>query len=75
MNRDIRWKWAYSFLLFCATIGWAVFTIKVVATAMASPTPVDVLKASGTGILLGALITWNSTIIHFWFRKKAPEEK
>ena len=74
MNKD-RWRWAYTYVLLCFTIGWAVFTVKVVAGALMAPTPVDVLKASGTGILLGALIAWNTTVNHFWFRKRPKEEK
>lgn len=64
-------KWIYTFVLLIATIGWAVFTVIVVKDAMATPTAAGILEASGTSVLLGALIGWNSLVIQHWFRKKA----
>jgi len=66
-------KWFYTFLLLIITIGWAVFTIFMVKEALNEPTPVNVIEASGSGVLLGALITWNNDVKQYWFRKKLEE--
>ena len=66
-------KWLYTFLLLIITIGWAVFTIFMVREALNEPTPVNVIEASGSGVLLGALITWNNDVKQYWFRKKLEE--
>ena len=65
-------KWIYTFVLLAVTIGWAVFTVLVVKSVIDAPTAAGVLEASGTSVLLGALIGWNSLVLQFWFRKKAP---
>ncbi len=66
-------KWIYTFVLLAVTIGWAVFTVMVVKDALANPSDVGVLEASGTSVLLGALIGWNALVIQYWFRKKTPQ--
>lgn len=66
-------KWVYTFVLMAVTVGWAVFSVIVVAGALAEPTALSVLEASGTSVLLGALIAWNANVNQFWFRKKTPE--
>lgn len=65
-------KWIFTFFLLLVTIGWAVFTVLVVKSVVAAPTAAGVLEASGTSVLLGALIGWNSLVVQFWFRKKGP---
>jgi len=66
-------KWLYTFFLLIVTIGWAVFSVIVIKSAMSAPSPASVLEASGTSVLLGALIGWNALVIQHWFRKKTPE--
>ena len=66
-------KWIYTFALLLITICWAVFTVFVVKEAVSDPTPVNVIEASGTGVLLGALISWNNDVKQYWFRKKLDE--
>jgi len=66
-------KWIYTFLLLLITIGWAVFTVYCVREAVQNPSPVNVIEASGTGVLLGALISWNNDVKQYWFRKKLDE--
>jgi len=63
-------KWIYTFVLLVTTIGWAIFTVVVVKSVTDAPTAAGVLEASGTSVLLGALIGWNSLVIQYWFRKK-----
>lgn len=72
MTKTDSMKWIYTFVLLVVTIGWAVFTVIVVKDAMAVPTAAGILEASGTSVLLGALIGWNALVIQHWFRKKAP---
>jgi len=70
-----KMKWVYTFVLLFVTVGWAVFTVMVVNSALAEPTGNGVLEASGTSVFLGALIGWNALVIQFWFRKKVKESK
>ena len=70
-----KMKWVYTFFLMLIMLGWAVFSVMVVMNAMADPTPASVLEASGTTVLLGALIAWNANVNQYWFRKKLPEDK
>ncbi len=67
-----KMKWVYTFVLLALTIGWAVYTVETVKSVVASPTAAGVLEASGTSVLLGALIAWNANVNQFWFRKKGP---
>lgn len=60
-------KWIYTFALLGITIAWAVFTVYVVLGAMAYPSAMNVIEASGTSVLLGALIAWNGTAVKHWF--------
>lgn len=69
------WKWVYSFVMLIATVGWACFTMTVVRSAIAEPSVIGILEASGTNILLGALIGWNTTIVYHWFRKRPTKEE
>ena len=69
-----KMKWLYTFFLLLVTIAWAVFSVMVVKSAIAAPTATGVLEASGTSVLLGALIGWNSLVIQFWFRKRPTNE-
>lgn len=66
-------KWVFSFVLLFLTVGWAIFTVMIVRGAAVSPTSMSVLEASGTSVLLGALIGWNTLVVQYWFRKKLPE--
>ncbi|HUV45160.1 MAG TPA: hypothetical protein VMW13_10065 [Dehalococcoidales bacterium] len=75
MNSDMKMKWIYTILLLLVTLGWAVFTVLIVRSALAEPSGVGVLEASGTSVFLGALIGWNALVVQYWFRKKAPEKK
>lgn len=70
MTKADLMKWIYTFVLLVVTIGWAVFTVIVVKSVTDAPTAAGVLEASGTSVLLGALIGWNSLVIQHWFRKK-----
>ena len=63
-------KWIYTFLLLIMTMAWATFTIFAVKDALNEPTPINVIEASGSGVLLGALIAWNNDVKQYWFRKK-----
>lgn len=72
MTKTDFMKWIYTFVLLVVTIGWAVFTVVVVRGVADAPTAAGVLEASGTSVLLGALIGWNALVIQHWFRKKAP---
>ncbi|MBA7657305.1 hypothetical protein ES703_65242 [subsurface metagenome] len=70
-----KMKWLYTFLLLLITVGWAVFTVMIVRGALAEPSVVGILEASGTSVLLGALIGWNTLVVQYWFRKKPPAQK
>ena len=67
-------KWAFSFYIVTITIGWAVFTVLIVKSCMATPSTISVVEASGVSVLMGGLITWSGLIIQHWFRKKNAEE-
>lgn len=66
-------KWVYTFLLLILTIGWAVFTVNAVKDSIVEPNSVNAVEASGSSILLGALIVWNGNVNQHWFRKKLDE--
>jgi len=68
-----RMKWLYTFVLLAVTLGWAVFTVLIVRSALSEPSGVGVLEASGTSVFLGALIGWNALVVQYWFRKKSPD--
>jgi len=68
-----KMKWVYTFVLLAVTIGWSVFTVLIVKVALAAPSEAGILEASGTSVLLGALIGWNALVVQYWFRKKSPE--
>lgn len=70
---DISFKQAYSFVVLLATIGWAVFAVCMTKEALTTKEGIDILAASGTGVVLGALITWTGMTVQHWFRKKGPE--
>lgn len=72
MPQGNRPKWVYTFFLLLVTVGWAVFCVLTIKNAVAMPTSASVLEASGTSVLLGALITWNAAVVQYWFRKKSP---
>lgn len=65
-----KMKWAYTFFLLIMTLAWAVFTVQVVGNAIADPSSINVIEASGTSVFLGALIAWNGNVNQHWFRKK-----
>jgi len=65
-------KWAYTFILLFVTIGWAYLCLIVVRDALTLPTPINILEASGTSVLLGALIPLNVNVNQYYFRKKSP---
>ncbi|KKL59767.1 hypothetical protein LCGC14_2212020 [marine sediment metagenome] len=67
-----KMKWVYTFVLLFVTLGWAVFTVLIVRSALAEPSELGVLEASGTSVFLGALISWDALVVQFWFRKKTP---
>ena len=69
-----KMKWAYSILLLFLTIGWAAFTVVVVKQSALNPTSTSVVEASGTSVLLGALVAWNGNVNQFWFRKGKGEK-
>ncbi|KKL44778.1 hypothetical protein LCGC14_2362300, partial [marine sediment metagenome] len=63
-----KMKWVYTFVLLAVTLGWAVFTVVIVRSALAEPSEVGVLEASGTSVFLGALISWDALVVQYWFR-------
>ena len=73
--RGDKMKWLYTFMLLLITVGWAVFTVMIVRGALAEPSVTGVLEASGTSVLLGALIGWNSLIVQYWYRKKPSAQE
>ncbi len=75
-NTKEKMKWLYTFYLFTITMLWAAFLVWFVWNASAAPQPVDMLAASGVGVLLGALLSWNANVNKHWFggEKKPPEE-
>lgn len=70
---DDRYKWAYTFVLLLVTIFWSVFTVFIVRDALHEPSTIGVIEASGTSVLLGALIAWNGNVNQYYFRKKPNE--
>ena len=69
---DDRYKWFYTFCLLIITVGWAIFTVLIVKGAIDHPTDIGIVQASGTSVLLGALISWNGAVNNYWFRKRPP---
>jgi len=71
-----KMKWLYTFVLLFITVGWAIFTVMIVKSALAEPSMLGVIEASGTSVLLGAFLTWNANVNKHWFggEKKPPEE-
>lgn len=67
-------KWAYSFALLGVTLWWARFLVLTIKEALAQPTEANIIEVAGVGVLLGALITWNATIVQYWFRKSPPKD-
>lgn len=65
-------KWLYSFILLFLTVGWAGYTLRLLAQAAADPNIIRIVEVSGAAALLGAMMTWNATVIYFWFRKAPP---
>jgi len=72
MQSAEKLKWVYTILLLLVTMGWAVFTVMVIKGSLTLPSQSGILEASGTSVLLGALIGWNALVIQYWFRKKSP---
>ena len=62
-------KWLFTFALILVTLSWAFICLQVVSNSLLSPTSVDVLAAGGVSGLMGALLTWDTLIVQFWFRK------
>ena len=67
-------KWVYSFVLLFLTLGWAGFLVWLVKDTIANPNAVKVIEVTGVSALLGALITWNQSIVSYWFRKAPPKD-
>ena len=67
-------KWVYSFVLLFLTLGWSGFLVWLVRKTIATPSALSVVEVSGVGVLLGALITWNQSIVSYWFRKAPPKD-
>ena len=68
--RDERWKWLYTFVLLIFTLLWAAYCVETVRNVVMSPDAAGVLEASGTSVVLGALIAWNGNVNQYWFRKR-----
>lgn len=62
-------KWVYSFFMLIMTVVWAGFCVLIIKWTMDNPTDMKILATAGVTGLMGAFITWNSTIVQFWFRK------
>lgn len=73
MKGDIP-KWLYTFALLASTLWWAYHTLDVAKTLPAQPSGGNIFELTGVSMLLGALITWSSTIIMHWFRKAPPAQ-
>jgi len=67
-------KWVYSFVMLIVMLLWACVCLWVTWEAVQNPTSIGVIEASGTGVLLGALISWNANVNNYWFRKKLPDQ-
>ena len=67
-------KQLFAFTMLAATIGWAVFAVLITKATMAQPTATGVLEVAGMGVVIGALITWTSSVVQFFYRKKGPDE-
>jgi hypothetical protein len=73
MKGDIP-KWIYTFALLGATLWWAYHTLDVAKTLPVQPSGANIFELTGTSMLLGALVSWISTIIMHWFRKAPPPQ-
>ena len=63
-------KWVYTFVLLFLTVGWAGYVLRILQHTAADPNIARIVELSGASGLLGAMMTWNATIIYFWFRKQ-----
>lgn len=73
MIRDII-KWGFTFTMVGVTVGWGVFSVNTIMTAMQLPIAAnDVLAAAGVGTFMGALLAWDTLMVQFWFRKKPSD--
>jgi len=69
-----NFKHIYALVLLGLTFAWAVFATWMTYRALQTLKAEDFLGAAGVDTLLGALITWNATIIQHYFRKAIPED-
>lgn len=67
-------KWLFTFTLLLVIIGWAFVCLQVVSNSLQSPTPSDILATAGVSGVMGSLLTWETLMIQYWFRKAAPKE-
>ena len=72
--KDITWKWIYSFVALASLLGWAVFNLVLLVKDIDKPSTVTAVGLAGTSTITGFLISLNTDIKQFWFRKKAPNE-
>lgn len=72
MSND-QFKQLYAVIVLVLTVSWAMFTVWMVYKAVARKEDFDIMAASGSNILLGALIAWNGNISQHYFRKSKPE--
>ncbi len=73
--RGDRFKYIYSILLLLITVGWGAFCTWVTYKAATDKLTVDIVAATGAGVLLGGLLKMASDVNQYWFRKKLEETK
>lgn len=67
-------KWAYSYLLLLATLGWGYITILSVMQALREKLDGDIIAAAGASGVMGGLMALNALVVQHWFRKALPED-
>lgn len=68
---DQSFKQLFTFILFMATVLWAIFSVYVTAAALDGGAD-NVMAAAGVDTFLGALLSWNVLTIQHWFRRAKP---
>jgi hypothetical protein len=72
--KDITWKWVYSFVALVALLGWGIFNLVLMVKEIDRPSTVTAVGLAGTSTITGFLISLNTDIKQFWFRKKPPDQ-
>lgn len=67
-------KHRYAYLVLGLTVAWAIFAVYMTYLAVNTKEVINILGASGSDTLLGALIAWNGNIVQHYFRKSMIEQ-